>query len=334
MRAAKRLKSKLNFQILHTNQHFSKDMSELFCIELGFTIDFKLSPFLNNNHLHFIEKARDGIASIILEHDFSHILVFGDTNSTLAGALAAKLCKKPCIHVESGLRSFDLKMPEEVNRIFSDCFSDILFTPNVSALVNLKHERKLDLLPIKSCIFNVGDINYDAFLEFEKYAKEIEMYKYLKKDFILCTIHRAQNSTKEQLHQILQNLARIKCQILFLVHPRIKDLISNFISNHDIGEIILHPPIGFLEMIFLLKKARLVITDSGGLQKEAYFAKKHSIILRNTTEWRELVEHNYSKLLDPLDLPNALNISFDTITNCSIYKKAAVKIIRILEEIA
>jgi UDP-N-acetylglucosamine 2-epimerase len=232
------------------------------------------------------------------------VLVYGDTNSTLAGALAASKLHIPIAHVEAGLRSFNRDMPEEINRIFTDHVSDILFCPTETAVENLKNEG-IPNKNIKSKVIKTGDVMLDAAVYYSKISTD----KWLKENnlnagnFILATVHRAENTdSAERLSNIIDALSKISddyFQVVFPVHPRTMGVIDsnaeikNKLNNSSIKVV---QPIGYIDMITAEKNCRLIMTDSGGIQKEAYFHKKLCITLRTETEWVELVDFGWNRL--------------------------------------
>jgi UDP-GlcNAc3NAcA epimerase len=233
------------------------------------------------------------IEEVALEQKPDWIMVYGDTNSTLAGALVASKLHIKLAHIEAGLRSFNMKMPEEINRILTDRVSDILFCPTDSAITNLKNEgfNNFDCKVVKS-----GDVMYDGALFYKKLAKKPSCN--IEKKYILCTVHRAENTDNiERLKSIFEALDEIakEKQIILPLHPRTKKIVQNLQLN--IKNLTLIDPVGYLEMVWLIDNCELVMSDSGGLQKEAYFFKKPCITLRDETEWVELVEIGVNKLV-------------------------------------
>ena len=273
--------------ILHTGQHFDENMSDVFFKQLNIP---RPEYFLNINqlpHAAMTGRMMEEIEKIIFEIKPDYILVYGDTNSTLAGALAAKKAGIKVIHVEAGLRSFNMKMPEEINRILTDRLSDILFCPSENALENLKKEG---FGGFNCQIVKSGDVMYDACKLLKEYAIKPN-YK-LPSNFALATIHREENTDNiESLTQIFAAFIKISesMPIVLPIHPKVKLLIEKFQINIKSDHLVILPPLSYLEIIFLLNKCRFVLTDSGGLQKEAYFLKKLCLTLRNETEWLELV---------------------------------------------
>lgn len=238
-------------------------------------------------------------------------MVYGDTNSTLAGAIVASKLHIKLAHIEAGLRSFNMQMPEEVNRILTDRISNILFCPTDTAIQNLKNEgyENLDCKIVKS-----GDVMQDGAMFYKNLAVKPSVE--IKNDFILCTIHRAENTDDEnRLRSIFEALNEIakERQIILPLHPRTKKILENLKLN--IQNLTLIDPVGYLEMVWLIDNCELVMTDSGGLQKEAYFFEKQCITLRDETEWVELVECGANVLVgaDKEKIINAYenNASFD-----------------------
>jgi len=223
------------------------------------------------------------------------VLIYGDTNSTLAGALVASKLHIPVAHVEAGLRSFNRTMPEEINRIVADHLSTLLFCPTKTAIANLKAEG------ITRNVFHTGDVMYDVALQFAKKAKEksaiLSKLMLKPKKFILVTVHRAENTDdKPRLANILSALDSLSNDsiVVFPMHPRTRKMIDSFGLNHLLSNIKVIDPAGFLDMISLESNAKLIMTDSGGVQKEAYFHKVPCVTLRDETEWVETVEAGWN----------------------------------------
>ena len=258
----------------------------------------------------------EGIESLLIKEQPDYIVLYGDTNSTLAGAVAAAKIHVPIVHIEAGLRSFNKSMPEEINRIVCDHCSTLLFTPTKAGLENLKREG----FPMDNegpytidnpKVYHCGDIMYDNSLHFAGIAEEktdiIQRLELKGKPFVLATIHRDSNTDyPERLSAIFRSIIKLseKCQVVLPLHPRTAKLIKTNLDEDMQKQIFsrpdikLIPPVSFLEMIALERHARLVMTDSGGVQKEAYFFKKPGIILRPETEWVEIVETGNAILAD------------------------------------
>lgn len=288
--------------LVHTGQHFDTNMSDIFFEELRIS---KPKYNLNINgglHGYQVGKMMMEIELILLDESPNVVILYGDTNSTLAGALAASKLYIPIVHIEAGLRSFNNQMPEEINRILVDRVSDLLITPSKTATNNLLAEG----MP-REKIFEFGDIMYDAVLSVPYIA--------VRDDFdVLCTLHRPVNtdnpSTLLQIVRFLIRVAREK-RILLLLHPRTrKCLLENGLLENLSQSVSISPPVGYIETINYLRNSSLLITDSGGMQKEAFYAGKNSLVLRDETEWVELVDGGYSRLVSIEDLQE---ISIDNI---------------------
>jgi UDP-GlcNAc3NAcA epimerase len=282
--------------IVHTGQHFAANMSDVFFEELGIPApDYHLG-ISSLSHGAMTGRMLEEIEKAIQIENPDFVLVYGDTNSTLAGALAAKKLHKRVVHVEAGLRSFDMRMPEEINRILTDRISDLLFCPTETAVKNLKAESFNNF---QCQIFNSGDVMFDAVLYFREkaYLSEKTKDNLPNSDFALCTIHRAENTDDaERLKNIFAALEEIHSEIpvVLLIHPRTKKQLAE--QNIE-PKITLIEPVGYLEMLYLLERCRAVLTDSGGLQKEAFFLQKPCLTLRDNTEWIELVENGVNFLV-------------------------------------
>jgi UDP-GlcNAc3NAcA epimerase len=274
--------------IVHTGQHFDFNMSELFFNELDIPRPDHILETGGLSHGAMTGRMLQEIEQILFSERPHCVLVYGDTNSTLAGALAAAKLNINLAHVEAGLRSFNRKMPEEVNRILTDHLADMLFTPTDSANRNLVREG---ISP--NTIHLVGDVMYDACIYYKSRAKEPIWFRDLKfqdREFVLATVHRAENTDDgSRLSAIFKGLAESGRQVIMPLHPRTRKSINSF-GLHLQSNIHLAPPVSFLEMQWLEQKCALIATDSGGVQKEAYFNRKPCITLRDETEWVELVE--------------------------------------------
>lgn len=275
--------------IVHTGQHFDANMSDIFFEELDIPKpDFNLG-IGGGTHGQNTGRMIEGIEEVLIKEKPAFVLVYGDTDSTLAGTIAAVKLHIPVAHVEAGLRSFNRKMPEEINRILTDHASEILFTPTLTAVNNLANEG-ISSNKIKQ----VGDVMYDAALYYgsklEQTGNIIKQLGISSKKYALTTIHRAENvDDKERLTSILEGLKQYHNTIVWPLHPRTKNRLKSFGVNIPINVKIIEP-VGYLDMIILEKHAALIATDSGGVQKEAYFHKVPCITLRDETEWIELVQ--------------------------------------------
>lgn len=283
--------------IVHTGQHFDKNMSDVFFEEMEIPRpDYNLQ--INSlSHGAMTGRMLERIEEVIQGEQPEAVMVYGDTNSTLAGALAAKKMNRKVIHVEAGLRSFNRTMPEEINRILTDHISDVLFCPTDEAIQNLEKEgfQNYDCTIIKS-----GDVMQDAALF---YAARADQKSTIVKDlslqpdsFFLCTFHRQENTDNlRNLKAIVAALNKLhqETPVVIPLHPRTCKVLDKERLHLDTFVI---PPVGYFDMIQLLQNARTVLTDSGGLQKEAFFFNKFCITLRDQTEWIELVQHGYNQL--------------------------------------
>lgn len=284
--------------IVHTGQHFDSNMSAVFFDEMEIP---KPSYHLKVNslgHGAMTGKMLEEIELILLKEKPDAVVVFGDTNSTIAGALAAKKLDIKVIHIEAGLRSFNMQMPEEVNRILTDRISDLLCCPTDSAIENLSKEG-FDNLPIR--IEKNGDIMKDAVEYYGKTSSEkstvIDDLNIGDKVFVLATIHRQENTDDvDKIQSIFKALEEIhkKCQVVLPLHPRTKKVLEKLHVNPKITFI---NPVGYFDMLELLKHCKMVVTDSGGLQKEAFFNQKHCVIVREETEWVELVKNGFATIV-------------------------------------
>ncbi len=318
-RAIQRLySSQLTEIIVHTGQHYDENMSQVFFDELGIP-----SPVYNLNvgsgsHGSQTAAMISGIETILLNEKADAIILYGDTNSTLAGAIAASKIHVPVIHIEAGLRSFNKVMPEEINRIMCDHVSTLLFSPTATGFQNLLNEGfKPDTQAPHSAnnpkIYHCGDIMYDNSLYFSAIADKktdiLARYQLTNNNYILATIHRNNNTDEPvRLNALFKSLNDLSysanLDIALPLHPRTVKLLANNLSK-DIYEAVkcnlrfkLMPPASFLEMIALEKHCRMVMTDSGGVQKEAFYFEKPCVILRPETEWIELVECGSAMLAD------------------------------------
>jgi UDP-GlcNAc3NAcA epimerase len=280
--------------LVHTGQHYDDNMSAIFFRELDIPKpDYELNVNASRPGLmtgQMLEK----IEEVIIKENPQKVVVFGDTNSTLAGALAAVKHNVHVAHVEAGMRSFDMTMPEEINRILTDRVSKQLFCPTISAINNLKKEGFEQF----SCdIINTGDIMYDALLYYEKKASEKSVIAMqYKQPYILATLHRAGNTDDmNKLKQIADalNLVNKKIDIILPLHPRTR---KKLVENNIKLTCKIIDPVSYFDMIMLIKNAQVILTDSGGIQKEAYFLNKFCVTLRDNTEWVELIDGGYNVL--------------------------------------
>jgi UDP-N-acetylglucosamine 2-epimerase len=300
--------------LVHTGQHYNHQMSQVFFEEMGIAQpDFNLEVG-SGSHGWQTGQMMLRLEDVMQSQKPDWVLVYGDTNSTLAGALVAAKLQLRIAHVEAGLRSFNRAMPEEINRVLADHLSDLLFSPSETAVRNLAAEG------IKSGVHLVGDVMYDALLQYSETARQtstiLQELKVEPKQYLLLTIHRAE-STDNPLHlrNILTALAEIDSPVIFPVHPRARKALtaagflqtSNqsaresaaaqlIIDGMALDHIVLIEPVGYLDMLNLAQQARMILTDSGGLQKEAYWLSVPCITLREETEWLETVQAGWNIL--------------------------------------
>ena len=295
-------KKGLEEYILHTGQHYDPNMNEVFFRELGLkSPDWQLNCGGVSSHAKMLSEMLTGIEKALIERRPDCVLVYGDTHSTFAGAMAASQLHIPVIHVEAGLRSFNKQMPEEINRILTDHLSSVLFCPTRQAVRNLANEG------ITEGVFFTGDVMYDAALTFGKVADEkstiLATLGLLPEKFRLCTVHRAENTNNpDRLRQIILALVEIAtpdCPVIFPVHPRTYIYINNYnlyplVKSNESLRLI--DPVNYTDMVMLEKNAATILTDSGGIQKEAYFYRTPCVTLREETEWTETVEAGWNQI--------------------------------------
>lgn len=278
--------------IVHTGQHYDTNMSDVFFEEMEIPKPQYHLGIGGGTHGQNTGRMIEQIEEVLLKEKPDLLLVYGDTDSTLAGAVAAAKIHIPVAHVEAGLRSFNKKMPEELNRIATDHFSEILFTPTKTATRNLANEGISG-----DKVIEVGDVMYDAALYYKAKAQKPDKIDE-KSKFILCTIHRAENTdSPERLINIFTALNEVSkdTRVILPIHPRTRKILAS--SEIDVSKIFFIDPVGYFQMIWLLKHCEMVITDSGGLQKEAYFFQKPCVTVRDETEWVELVEAGANTLV-------------------------------------
>jgi UDP-GlcNAc3NAcA epimerase len=295
--------------LIHTGQHYDPQLSDIFFTEL----DMK-AP---HHHLRCGSGAHGlqtgtmliGIEEILQAEQPDCVVVYGDTNSTLAGALAAAKLHIPIAHVEAGLRSFNRKMPEEINRALTDHLATHCFAPTKTAVINLRNEGIGD-----DKIILCGDIMADAAAYYgiiaEKKSQALDLYDLQDKSYVLATIHRAENTDDiEKLTMILTALNQFSQQypVILPLHPRTKKMMDEHHLHHYCDQMILTPPLSFFDMIILEKNARLIATDSGGVQKEAYFYQVPCATLRTETEWVELITTGWNHLVPPTSVAEIIS---------------------------
>ena len=285
--------------IVHTGQHYDQNLSDIFFDELEIPKPNYNLEIGSDSHAIQTGKMMEAIEKVILKENPCCVIVYGDTNSTLAGALVAAKLNIPIAHVEAGLRSFNTSMPEEVNRVITDRISNILFAPTNVAVKNLTHEG---VKPY--CMHLVGDVMYDAILQFKEMSHKkssiLSKLELTENNYVLATIHRAESTdVEENLRAIFKSLAVLSkiTKVIMPMHPRTSDKLKNLIHIDDIDSIELINPVGYLDIIQLEKHAKAIVTDSGGVQKEAYFCNTPCITVRSETEWIELLESGWNRLV-------------------------------------
>lgn len=288
-------KNELSFKIVHTGQHYDEKMSDIFFKELDIPApDFNLN-IGSATHGKQTGSMMIELEKLCIEHRFGAIVVIGDVNSTLAAALVGAKLNIPVAHVESGLRSYNRTMPEEINRIATDHVSDLLFAPTQKALENLIQEG------LKDRSFFSGDVMYDTILyglgRAKNQSKVFDQLNVDREDYYLATLHRPYNVDDEtQLAQIFEGYASLNRKIILSAHPRLKKNLDKF-GIKPAEHVEITPPLGYLDFILLQNHAIKVITDSGGVQKEAFFLKRPCVTLRSETEWVETVEAQANTLV-------------------------------------
>ena len=297
--------------LIHTGQHYDSNMSKVFFDELDIPHPEVHLGIGSSSHGKQTGRMLESIEQTLLTSKPDWVLVYGDTNSTLAGALAAAKLQIPIIHVEAGLRSFNMRMPEEVNRILTDHVSTLLLTPTTAADTNLTDEG-IDA----DKIVNVGDVMYDAANFFgqkaERESQIMDDLKLTKGSYILSTVHRAENTDcPDRLNTILEafRLVSKSIPLVLPLHPRTRSAINRLGFTDKLKGITIIGPVGYLDMVMLERNAAVIVTDSGGIQKEAFFHQVPCVTLRDETEWVELIELNWNRLAPPsitLDLTNSI----------------------------
>ena len=304
---SKELRKSFKEVIVHTGQHYDYEMSKIFFR------DFNLpEPKYNLGISSVLHESQTGkmlikLEKVLLKEKPDLVIIYGDTNTTLAGALAASKLNIKLAHIEAGMRSYDKKMPEEINRIVTDPISDVLFCSTSTAVQNLKKEG------IIKNVFNVGDVMIDTLRQnidkVEKNYKILYQLKLKKKSYLLATIHRVSNTDiKENLLNIIEAFLSIDEKIVFPIHPRTGKCLKSYGLDKKLknSNIIPIKPIGYMNMLVLEKNAKKILTDSGGVQKEAYFFKIPCITLRDSTEWIETVNDGWN-ILTGTNKPKILN---------------------------
>lgn len=278
--------------IVHTGQHYDPLMSDIFFEELEIPKPQYHFQLGGGGHGAMTGSMLASVEEVLIKEQPDGLLVYGDTNSTIAGALAASKLHIPVIHVEAGLRSYNRAMPEEVNRVLTDHISKLLFCPSEQSASNLKAEG------ITEGVHVIGDVMADATRIYSQKAAKLDFVRH-EGEYALLTLHRAENTGDlERLKWIFDELNSLDCKVVFPMHPRMKKLLAEHAlelgSHIEVVE-----PYGYLEMLFHLQNATFVLTDSGGLQKEAYWLKRPCITFRPETEWVETVDAGWNRLHNP-----------------------------------
>ncbi|MFQ6618945.1 MAG: non-hydrolyzing UDP-N-acetylglucosamine 2-epimerase [Fidelibacterota bacterium] len=290
------IRGKVKEVLVHTGQHYDVEMSKVFFDELGIPLpDYNLEVG-SGSHAEQTATIMLRLEKVLVEEKPLLVLVYGDTNSTLAGALTAVKLQLPVAHVEAGLRSYNKQMPEEINRVATDHISDLLFCPTQTAVSNLEKEG------IIQGVYNTGDVMYDSLLHNLKLSNSrksiLQKVEVRPGEYYLVTVHRQSNTAHiENLKTIFEALSQLDLPVVFPVHPGTRKIITGenlFKSSRN--HILLIDPVSYLEMLQLLKNAKKVLTDSGGVQKESYFMKVPCITLRDETEWVETLENGCNVL--------------------------------------
>lgn len=299
-------------KIIHTGQHYDKNMSDIFFEQMKIPRPHYNLGIGGGSHAEMTGNQMIAIEKVLIEESPDYVMVYGDTNSTLAGALAASKLHIPVAHVEAGLRSFNNRMPEEINRILVDRISSVLFAPTPIARDHLLKEG----MPPKK-VHLVGDVMCDAAIFYREIARKPDWFddsRFVPGKFALATLHRAENTDDhDNLRNIVEGLGRSGLDIILPLHPRTADKIKQ--AGVELPENIhVTNPIGYLEMVWLEMNCALIATDSGGVQKEAFFHKKRCITMREETEWVELVEHGVNILTgaDAGKIAEAFRVSLES----------------------
>lgn len=309
--------------LVHTGQHYDNNMSDIFFEELDIPKPNYNLGIGSGSHAYQTAHMMIGIEELLMKEKPDYILVYGDTNSTLAGAIAASKLHIPIIHVEAGLRSFNMMMPEEQNRILTDRISTLLFCPTGTAVDNLKKEG------ITQGVYNVGDVMCDAVLYYSKKMEQMNPEVFFSRlqglfgkvevpnSWYLATVHRAENTdTQDKVKEILSAFEKFDKKVIFPVHPRTREMAKEIYIHCNFKNTILTEPVGYLDMLYYTKNAKKVVTDSGGLQKEAYILETPCVTIRDQTEWVETLSGNNNILAKP-NVDDIYNKVFNTMVDAS-----------------
>lgn len=298
----------INEIIIHTGQHFDPKMSDVFFQDLELPTPQYHLNIHSLQHGAMTGRMMEKIEELLISEKPDYVCVYGDTNSTIAGALVAAKLDIPIAHIEAGLRSYNRQMPEEINRIVTDHLSQLLFAPTPLAVNCLQQEG------INQGVHLVGDVMMDSVLKYQEKAQKtsdiLSRYNLQEGKFYLATIHRPSNTDDfVRLHAILESLINLDYPVVFPVHPRTlscieKMSLNNYLNHPSIQAI---PPVSYLDMLVLQTASRGVVTDSGGIQKEAYILQRPCYTLRNETEWKETVESGWNQLVTPEEVTQAIS---------------------------
>ncbi len=298
--------------IIHTGQHYDENMSDIFFKELGIDKPIENLEVGSGSHAEITAKAMIGAEKICMKYQPSIVILYGDTDSTLAAALACRKLNIPIAHVEAGTRSYKKSNPEEINRVIVDHISDLCFCPDYPSLENLRKEG------IEENVFFTGDVMYDAFLQTKEKgigSNLLEKYELEKDEYVLMTWHRQENTDKkERVRKIVSFLEMIKCKILYPIHPRTKKVLNEYGLWDRICQIknlIITEPIGYDEMVYLQSNCKVILTDSGGLSKESVFAGAQCLFMVDLNVWPDLEKAGWITHIDfdnEDSIKNALNI--------------------------
>ena len=330
--------------LVHTGQHYDQNMSEIFFKELSIPEpDYNLGVG-SGSHAKQTAEMLVQIEELIVQEAPDFVMVYGDTNSTLAGALAAIKIHVPIIHVEAGLRSYNMRMPEEINRILTDRISTLLLCPTEEAVNNLSKEG------VVNNVYNVGDVMCDAVTYYGQMIDRHDKQYYFDRltplfegekqpdKWYMATIHRAENTDDiDKIKNVLDAFEALDEKVIFPVHPRTKGLVKSLVEKYHYDNIYFCEPMGYVDMLFFTKNAKKVVTDSGGLQKEAYILHTPCVTVRDQTEWVETLIGNHNILAKP-NTQDILDKVNNTIVDEQKYGqhygdgKAAEKILTILKE--
>jgi UDP-GlcNAc3NAcA epimerase len=329
-RALKSYEKQVQHIIIHTGQHYDHNMAGDLFEELELPHPKYNLAIGSGTHAAQTGKGLQGIESILIEEKPDHVIIFGDTNATLSGALAASKLGIPISHIEAGLRSFNRLMPEEINRIIADKLSTYLFCPNEVSVQNLRSEG------ITNGVFNVGDVMVDQIyaIKDKKFSGNLS-----ELPFVFMTLHRQETSdSTNDLEKIIDKINRLSYEVpvIFAMHPRMNPIVSSF-PDSSYSNLIIIDPLSYQETIQHIKNASCVLTDSGGIQKESYILKTPCVTLRRETEWVETLEENWNVLvgLDPEQLERAFYsaLNFDRNSKHKQVYSDGTASIRIVEKI-